>query len=98
MVRHHLAKPVHMAVTHLQNAPAIAQHCACFQLSESDNLRDMVVAIFLLDIADDFTAPRLAKVDVEVWHGNALGVQKPLEQQAKLDRIEIGDGERPCDD
>jgi len=36
-------------------------------------------------------APVHAEVDVEVGHRYPLGVQKALEQQIELDRIEVGD-------
>ena len=46
---------------------------------------------------DDFVAPVLAEVDVEVRHRHALGIEEALEQQPEADRIEIGDGQRVGD-
>src|SRR5690606_27080374 len=68
---------------------------ARLQRSERDDLRDVVVAVFALNVADDFLAPLLTEVDVEVRHGHAVGIEKALEQEPEADRIEIGDGERP---
>ena len=98
MVGDQLAQPVDLAIAHLQHAPGILQHRARLQLAEGDDLRDRVAAIFLLDIADDLAAPGFAEVDIEVGHRHALGVEEAFEQQAQLDRIEIGDGQRPGDD
>ncbi len=39
-----------------------------------------------------------AEVDVEVGHRYALGIEEALEQQVQLDRVEVGDGQRPGDD
>src|SRR5262245_37992878 len=98
MVGHHLAEPVDLAIAHLQDAAAITQHRARLHLAESDDLRDVIVAVLLLDVADYLAAPGFAEVDVEVRHRDAFGVEEALEQQAELQRIEIGDGERPGDD
>ena len=95
VVGDHLAQPVHLAVAHLQNPPAIAQHRACLELAEGDDLRDLIRAVAVLHIADHFAAPRFAEVDVEVGHGHAFGVQEPFEQQAKFERIEVGNRQRP---
>jgi hypothetical protein len=37
------------------------------------------------------------KVDVEVRHRDAVGIEEALEQQAEAQRVEIRDGQRPGD-
>ena len=98
IVRNELAEAVDLAVRHLQHASDVAQHGARLQLSVRDDLRDAIVAVFLLDVADDLVAPVLAEVDVEVRHRDALGIEKALEEQAEAEWIEIGDGKRPGDE
>jgi hypothetical protein len=95
MVGHHLAQPVDLAIAHLQDAAGIAQHRARLHLAEGDDLGDVIVPVFLLDIADHLAAPGFAEVDVEVRHRNAFGIEEAFEQQAQPDRIEIGDRQRP---
>ena len=56
-----------------------------------DDLGDLVVAVLLLDVLDDLAAAAIIEVDVEVGHGDAVRVQEPLEEQAVLDRVEVGD-------
>ena len=97
VVGHHLAQPVDMAVAHLQYPPRIAQHRARLELAEGDDLRDVVVAVFLLDVTDHLAAAGFAEVDVEVGHRDAFGIEEAFEQQAELDRVEIGDRQRPGD-
>ena len=87
-----------MAVAHLQDAPRIAQHRARLELAEGDDLRDVVVAVFLLDVTDHLAAAGFAEVDVEVGHRDAFGIEEAFEQQAELDRVEIGDRQRPGDE
>ena len=82
-----LAQPIHLTVTHLQNAPRIAQNSAGFQLTKGDDLRDLACAIFFLHITDHLSAPRFAEVDIEIRHRHTVGVQEAFEQQAKLDRV-----------
>ena len=94
ILRHQLAQPVDLPIRHLQHAADVAQHAARLQGAERDDLGDAVVAVAILHIADDFVAPLLAEVDVEVRHRDALGIEEALEQKPEADRIEIGDGER----
>ena len=97
VVRHQLADAVHLAIGQLQDAPDIAQHRAGLQLTEGDDLRDLVGAVFALHVADDLVAPLLTEIDIEVRHGDAFGIQEPLEQQVPAQRVEIGDGQCPGD-
>jgi len=62
------------------------------QRAEGNDLRDLVAPVFLLHVANDFVAPVLAEIDVEIGHRNALGIEKALEQKPETDRIEISDG------
>ncbi len=98
VMRHELAELVDLAVGHFEHAADIAQDAARLQRAESDDLRDLVAAVALLDVADHLVAPVLAEVDVEVRHRHALGIEEALEQEAEADRIEIGDGERIGDE
>src|SRR5207249_1471366 len=68
-------------------------HAAGLQRSESDDLRDAVAAVALLDVADDFIAPVLAEVDNEVGDRHAFRIEEALEQQPEANWIEVRDGE-----
>ena len=59
-----------------------------------DDHRHAVVAVLLGDVADHLAAAALVEVDVEVGHRHALGVEEPLEDQAVLQRVEVGDPHR----
>ena len=54
-------------------------------------------AVALAHVSDHLVAPVLAEVDVEVRHRHTLRVEETLEQESEAHRIEVGDGERPCD-
>ena len=48
-------------------------------------------------VLDDFAAPPHAEIDVDIGHRNALGVQKALEEQFILHRIDVGNFQRVAD-
>ena len=98
MIGDQFGQAVYLPIGHLQHPADIAQHRARFQFSEGDDLGDLAGAVFFLDITDHLAAAGFAEVDVEIRHRHTFGVEEPLEQQAELDRIEIGDGQRPGDD
>ena len=59
-------------------------------------MRDAVLAVLIRDIADDVFPPFDAEVGVNIWHGLAFGVEEALEQQAVMNRIDVGDAEGVC--
>src|SRR5690606_25251103 len=59
-----------------------------------DDLRNLLAAIFALDVTDDLFASILTEVDIEVGHRYALGIEEAFEQQREPQWIDIGDGER----
>src|SRR4029078_3852076 len=93
ILRHQLAEFVDLSIRHLQYAADVTKNTACLQRAEGDDLRHLVTPIALLDIADHLVPAVLAEVDVEIRHRNALGIEKPLEQQTEPDRIQIRDRE-----
>ncbi len=62
--------------------------------AERDDLRHIVAPIFLRDVVDHLAAPVHAEIDVDIRHRHALRIQKALEQQLMLQRVEIGNSQR----
>jgi hypothetical protein len=62
--------------------------------AEGDDLGHLLAAVFLRDVLDDLAAAVRAEVDVDVGHADALGVEEALEQQAVLERVDVGDARR----
>ena len=92
-----LAKPIDLPVGHLQHPAHITQHGTRLQLAVGDDLGHAVGTILALHVADHLVASILAKVDVEIRHRHALGVQEALKQEAKTQGIKVGNGQRPGD-
>ena len=61
------------------------------QRAEGDDLRDLLAAVLFGDVLDHFAAPVRAEIDIDIGHADALGIEEALEQQAVLQRIDIGD-------
>ena len=61
--------------------------------AEGDDLRDVLAPVLLGDVIDDLAAAVHAEVDVDVGHGDALGIQEALEEQLVLQRIDVGDAQ-----
>ncbi len=90
----HLRQPVHLPVRHLQHTANVAHRRLGQQCTESDDLPHLVAAVFLLHIADHLFPAIHAEVDIEVGHGDPLGVEKPFKQQRVTKRVQIGNCQR----
>ena len=91
--RHGLGDAVAQRVLLAEHSGRIAHCCPRLDGGEGDDLRDVVVAVLLGGVTDHLVAVAVIEVDVDVGHRNARRVQEPLEQQAVLHGIEIGDAE-----
>ena len=80
MVGDKLGEAIDLAIAHLQHTPGILQHGAGLQATEGDDLRDMIAAIFPLNVADHFLAPGFAEIDVEIRHRHAFRIKEAFEQ------------------
>src|SRR5207302_10833461 len=63
-----------------------------------DDLRHVILTIFLPDVVDDAISVTVVEVDVDIGHRDAFPIEKTLEDQPMLDRVERGDTERVRDD
>ena len=66
--------------------------------TEGDDLCDVLGMIALPHIGDGLLAAGGAEVDVEVGHGDAVGVQKALEEKVVAQRVDVGDADGIGDD
>src|SRR5262249_37503514 len=58
--------------------------------------RDLFTPIFGGDVLNHLAAAARAEVDVDIGHGDALNVQKALEDQPVFERVDIGDLHGPA--
>src|SRR5579883_69036 len=86
-----LGDAVDVAVRHVESAAHVLDGGFGGHGIEGDNLRDLLASILAGDVFDDFAAAVHVEVDINVGHGDALGIEKALEEQRVLERIDIGD-------
>ena len=59
-----------------------------------DDVGDGFLAVFFPHVIDDLGAAGLAEVDIDVGRGDALGVEETFEEEAELERADVGDAHR----
>ena len=95
--RNLLGDAIDVRVGHVHGAADVAHHGLGLHRAERDDLRDVLAAVPARDVLDDFAAPPLAEVDVDVGHRHALGIQEALEDEVVVERVDVGDPHRPGD-
>ena len=96
--RDRLRDAVRFAVRHAENAGDVAHRGARQHRVERADLGDAVGAVLLRDVLDDFVAAVAHEVDVDVRRGEPLEVQKALEDEPVLQRIDVGHADRVVHD
>ena len=84
---------VNVSIGHAQGSSNIADGCPCRHGTKGDDLRNVVGAVFARDVFDDLVATVIAKVNVDIGHGNTLGVEETLKEQIKANGINVCDAE-----
>ena len=98
LVRHELRNLCDLGVRQVEHAPNIADGALRRHRAEGDDLRNVVVAVALLDVVDDLAALDVVEVDVDIRHRHALRIQEALKEQIVLQRVEVRDAEQIGDD
>ena len=92
--RHELGQLVTHRVGAVEHAGGVLDGGLRLDRPVGDDLADPLLAVLLRHVADDLAAAAVVEVDVDVGHGDALGVEEPLEDQAVRQRVEVGDAHR----
>ncbi len=91
--REQLGDPVADRVRVAQHPAGVLDRRLGLDGAEGEDLADPVVAVLLGDVPDHVAPAAFVEVQVDVRHGDALGVQEPLEDQRVLDRVQVGDAQ-----
>ena len=83
--------PVGVGITDIQHTAHVADGHAGSHGAEGDNLGNVVIPVEAMDIVNNLTATVDTEVNVDIRHGDTLGVQKPLEKEAVFDGVNVGD-------
>ena len=96
-VRHHLGEPIDLPEAQVHHPPYVLDGSLGRHGVEGDDLGDLLAAVLLGDVLDHLPAPIHAEINVYVRHRLPLDVQEALEEQAVLQRIDVGDRHRVSD-
>ena len=89
--RHRLGEALPHAEREAEHAAGVLQRLLGLDGAVRDDLGDALVAVLLGDVLDHLAAATVVEVDVEVGHRDAIGVEEALEDEAVLQRVEVGD-------
>ena len=84
---HHFGDAVYIAIRHIHGSAHVFDRSARGHGAEGDDLGDVLASVLPGDVIDHFAAAVHAEIDVNIRHGNALRIQKALEEQLMLERI-----------
>ena len=96
--RNHLRDRIGLGVREIQNTGNVTDDAARGHGTERNDLDDTISSVLSDDIINDFLASLEAEVHVDIGHGHTLRVEKALENQAVLERIEVRNTECVGDD
>ena len=79
--RDQLGDAIHFVVGHGQGPPHVANHRLGLHGAESDDLRNVILAVFFGHVAQHLLAAVDAKVHIDIRHAGAFVVQESFEDQ-----------------
>ena len=97
-VRNELCNGVDVGQGQAERASDVANRHFRRHRAENAELRDLFRPVVFLNVVDDFAAPRLFEVDVDIRRLDAVFVQKPFEEEVELERANVRHIERVTDD
>src|SRR2546423_2911294 len=92
-----LGDSVHLQRIEPERFPDVAQRALGLISDERGRQRSALTAVFVIDVLDDFLAPLVLEIDVDIGRLVALLRNEALEQQLLLDRIDLGDAQGVAD-
>ena len=72
----------------------VTDHCPRLHSPERDDLADRVLAVLVARVLDDFRAPLIAEIDVDIRHRDAFRIQEALKQEIECDGVQVRNAQR----
>ena len=91
--RNQFRHTVHFGERIIERAPHIANRRFCQHFAERDDLGDIVVAVLVARVIYHFFARVVGKIQINVRHRNAVGIQKAFKDEIVLERVEMRNAE-----
>ena len=81
---------VHVSIGHAKGATYIPDNSSRLHSAEGGDLGNPILAEMFRNILQDPVPAIHAKINVDVWQAKPFNIEKALEDQAMINRIEIG--------
>ena len=94
LLRHGARHLVNVAVRHPERPPDVAHGCSGGKRAEGDDLRHVVLPVAPPDVGNHLVPAVVAEININIRHADALGVQEPLKEQVKPQRVDVGNAQR----
>src|SRR5262249_19921389 len=91
LLRDHLGDLIDARQGDVENAADVADGSSGGHRSERADLSDAVFAVLGANIGDDFVTAFLTEVDVDVGRLAAVGIEKALEEEVVIKRIDVAE-------
>jgi hypothetical protein len=91
--RNLLGNSVNLHIRVSKSPPDIADSSPGSHRSKGDDLCHVFSPILIDDIFEDFGAPIIGKINIDIRHGNPLGIEESFENETVCKRIELGNEE-----
>ena len=89
--RHEFRELIHFLEWHSEDFSDIFHGRTSCHGTEGTNLGYVVSSIFISYIFEDLVTSFIREVDVDIWHADTIGVQKPFEKKAIFKGVYVGD-------
>ena len=96
LVRHQFGKPVALLYGHILYSRHILYSALGSHSAKSHHVRDVVLAILLLHIAQDRTPALIVKIYIYIGHRDSLRIKEPLKEQVILYRVKLRNTQAIC--
>ena len=74
LIRNELCDLITEGILQVHDPPNVPDHTLGSQRAERDDLHDVVLAVLLRHVVNDFLSPLILKVHVDIRHGDTLGI------------------------
>ena len=82
---------VRFGIRHIQHAANVADGQLRLHRTESDDLGNVVVTVFIAEVLKDLASSFNAEIRIDIGHGDTGRIQKPFKKQGILERLNVGD-------
>ena len=89
LVRNCLCNLITQTIWKCHRTTDVAHTHLCCHRTESDNLDNLFLAVFLYDVINDFLSSVDTEININIWHRYTFRIQESFKQQIVPKRLDI---------